>query len=69
MARVCRFTICTAISPRLIIRLSDLAGGFVTLIPAKTPKAHFGIPPYLPDRPDRLAPCRGHAPDVTLRRP
>ena len=24
---------------------------------------------YLSDRPDRLASCRGHAPDVTLRRP
>ena len=37
--------------------------------PAKTPKAHFRTPAYLPDRPDRLAPCRGPASDVTLRRP
>ena len=36
---------------------------------ADHPEDHFGIPPYLPDRPRRLAPCRGHAPNVTLRRP
>ena len=37
--------------------------------PTDHPEAHFRTPAYLPDRPDRLAPCRGHTPDVTLRRP
>ena len=37
--------------------------------PTDHPKARFRTPAYLPDRPERLAPCRGHAPDVTLRRP
>ena len=37
--------------------------------PTDHPEARFRTPAYLPDRPDRLAPCRGHAPDVTLRRP
>ena len=37
--------------------------------PTNHPEAHFRTPAYLPDRPDRLAPCRGHAPDVTLHRP
>ena len=32
-------------------------------------EARFRAPAYLPDRPERPAPCRGPASDVTLRRP
>eukprot|EP01048_Picozoa_sp_COSAG05_P019603 COSAG05_NODE_3112_length_2316_cov_5.407758_2_plen_165_part_00 len=37
--------------------------------PTDHPEAHFRTPTYLPDRPDRLAPCRGHALGVTSLRP
>ena len=51
------------------VRLLAPAWRFAARCLAKTPKAHFGIPPYLPDRPRRLGrgqarkpprPCRCH---------
>ena len=48
------------------VSVRSLAEIFRMLMPALT-RAHQ-LFQYLPDRLDRLAPCRGHAQDVTLRR-
>ena len=45
-----------------------LGDGAAARHPTDHPEARFRAPAYLLDRPERLAPCRGPAADVTLRR-
>ena len=61
--------------PTPVGSVSTAGGGWLVLnclLPAAeqtTQKPTSASPRNLPDRPRRLAPCRGRDPDVTLRRP